>query len=365
MIPRFIHSAMAGAPVSAQTVSGTLPILDAALVTGFNIKTPSSVTVASGVATFNYLAAHGYEDKCWLRVAGSGAAALNADLQCAVPNSTTLTLPAPGVPDGPVSGSIETRVAPLGWERPFTGTNVNVYRSPNVASSRMFYRLDDSNAGGNNYLRLRGYEDMTSADAGTDPFPTLAQVVAASIETGLIKGTAFPWCVVGDDKTVYFLLGQSSGAYQIQSWGDFDSFKPADAYAAFVGQSDNGSGNLMSMGGSVKNQYLCRDAAGLVKSLGASRLGMSPGQSGLSRPYPGAANGGVTLVRPVLQIDGTASATSAIRGRMRGLMAVMEAIPAYPFVVLPSVPGITGRVLVLPDRGQTPGAVAFPIDEAW
>lgn len=361
---RFIHSNMSGAPVAGQGVSGSLTYVHAALVTGFNIRTPNSVTVTAGVATFTYLAAHGYEDLQWVRVAGAGAAVLNADHQCAAPTSTTITVPAPGVPDGPVSGAIETRTAPLGWERVFEAPNISVYRSPNLTGARRYYQLNDENLGGNNYLRLRGYESMSSATVGVDPFPTIAQAAATSTEVSLVKGTATPWAVFGDDRTVYIFGGQGSTSSSILSFGDFTSFKPADAYAGFVGMSDSGTAGLSKCGGSTKNQYLCRDATGLVKSLGAARSGMTPGESGRYRAYPGAASGGVTLSRPLVQIDGAGSNTAPVRGVMRGPMYVMEQVPAYPWVIIPSVPGVTGRVAIVSDNAGA-GSVGFPIDEAW
>lgn len=362
---RFIHSNMTGAPALATTAGGALAMLNAVLVSGFNIGNPTSVSVASGVATFEYAAAHGYEDKCWVRIAGAGAAALNADLQCTVPGTTTLTVPAPGVPDGPVSGSIETRVAPLGWESPFVATNVAVYRSPNVVGTRLFFQVDDTNVGGQQAAVLTGYESMSNATTGVDRFPLTTQTAIAS---RLVKGSATPWAIAGDDRTAYIYTGSvSQGAnYQgVAYLGDFASDKPADAFAAGVnGNTSNAAAGFMAdcTSGGVGTMYVARASNGLQKSLLTSKAGVHPGQSGRNKSYPNPVSGGLTFVRPLLVLDGASSA-SAVRGAMRGAMFVNELVGlSAQWLVADPVAGVTGRVVVFPDGG---GAVAFAVDETW
>lgn len=366
MIPRFIHSGMAGAPAISTAVSGALSVLNAALVDGFNVTAPQSVSASGGVVTFTYLAAHGYEDKCWLRVSGAGAAALNADHQCTVPGALTFTVAVPGIPDGPVSGSISVRVAPLGWERPFTDTNVAVYRSPNVAGTRMFLRVLDSNAGSVFTARLRGYESMSSASVGVDPFPTVAQAADTSL-AGIGKttsGVGAAWAIVGDDRTFYFCHAQD-----VSTFGDINSFKPADAYGAYLFCGSNSNTSLSQCTGSNSeiNGLVCRDGSGLIKSMVGGHQGFGNGTSGQTRTYPGPNTGGVTLISPILLLDGVTPSSSPVRGALRGLMYVMEAIPVDNFMVLTGVPGITGRVLVMRDRGNSanPASVAVPIDQEW
>jgi len=362
MIPRFIHSGMAGAPAIAQAVSGGLSVLNAALVDGFNVTSPASVTVSGGVATFSYLAPHGYADKCWLRVSGAGAAVLNADLQCTVPNATTFTVPAPGVPDGPVSGTIGVKVAPLGWERPFTAANIAVYRSPNIAGTRMYYQADDSNVSGSQILRLRGFESMTSATVGVDPFPTVAQLGPG---VGLVKGAGTPWAVIGDDRTVYIYTGslpQGANYHGVVALGDILSYKPADAFGALLSATNtsNGGQDLAFFDGTALH-YLARAANAIQKSPFVGCVGPTPGQSGRTRPYPSVVSGGATFTRGLHLLDGSGSA-AVVRGEHRGLMYVHEAIPASPWVVVPTVTGISGRVVVL---GSGAGSVALPVDEEW
>jgi len=361
-MPKFIHSNMVGAPVMGTGVGAGLSVLDAVLRTGFNVRTPSSVTVTGGVATITYLAAHGYEDLSWLRVAGAGAAVLNADLQCTVPNSTTLTVPAPGVPNGPVSGTIETRVAPLGWERPFSGTNQAVYRSPNILGTRMFYQFDDTNLVGSTLMRIRGFESMSGVSAGVDPFPTTAQLANG---TAIVKGASTPWAVVGDDRTVYLYTGsipQGANYHGVIPFGDFLSYKPADIYAAVVGGSNatNGGADLAHCNGSAVH-HVARSSNALVKSQLSGSSGPNPGISGQNgRPYPSVVHGGATFVRGLHILDG--GTNTAVRGEWRGLMFVHEAIPATPWVVIPVVTGVSGRVVVMACGSASIGVTA---DEDW
>lgn len=362
MIPRFIHSGMAGAPAISTAVSGALSVLNAALVDGFNVTAPQSVSASGGVVTVTYLTAHNYEDKCWLRVSGAGAAALNADHQCTVPGPMTFTVAVPGIPDGPVSGSISVRVAPLGWERPFTATDVAVYRSPNVAGTRMYYQVNDSNLAFNTLARIRGFETMSSATVGNDPFPTVGQSPSG---VAVVKGSATPWAVVGDDRTVYIYTGsipQGSNYHGVVPIGDFRSYKPADAYAAMVGVSNasNGGSDIGDLTNAALH-FVARSSNALVKSPQVGASGPYPGNSGRNRAYPSVVSGGLTLSRGLHVLDGS-GISAAIRGEWRGLMFVHEAVPATPWLVLPAVTGVIGRVVVLASGA---GSVALPIDEDW
>lgn len=67
-----------------------------------------------------------------------------------------------------------------GWTKPFTGTNLAVYRSD--SGNRMFLRVEDTVA---TYTRLRAYRNMTTVSAGTNQFPTSTQ--AGSVNTWGIR----------------------------------------------------------------------------------------------------------------------------------------------------------------------------------
>jgi hypothetical protein len=45
------------------------------------------------------------------------------------------------LPDGAVTGSISFKMAPLGWEKVFSKTNVSVFRQTDPRGTRMFYRV--------------------------------------------------------------------------------------------------------------------------------------------------------------------------------------------------------------------------------
>ena len=57
---QFFHSEQSGAPVNAGTAGYGISLLDACLVTGFNSKNVSSITVAANVATLTSATAHGF-----------------------------------------------------------------------------------------------------------------------------------------------------------------------------------------------------------------------------------------------------------------------------------------------------------------
>jgi hypothetical protein len=355
---RYFHSGMTGAPQNTNAVGAMCGILDDCLVNGFNVKSPLTVTVSAGVATLVYATAHGYSTDIDLRIADASVAAVNGDRRCTVLDAQTLTVPTPGAPDGAVGGTVITRVAPLGWQIAFTDTNVRVYRSPNVEGTRFFYRLQDT-ATASFSPSVRGYESMSDANTGTDPFPTTGQQGGAGLPFYKSNSaTARDWVVVGDDRTVYVALTDStSSALYPFVMGDMVSHKDGDAYAAMLTPVNGSAVDRLAMSASTTS-YLARSYDQVTKSVVADTRSPVGGNSGGGGAYPSLVSGGVTLVGPVHVTEG-----GALRGSLRGLLHTWEAISAWPFTVLTGVAGVDGRVLVT--TCGISGRVAYTLDEPW
>lgn len=360
MATHFFHSGMVGAPTNTNAAGSTLAIIRAVLSTGFNLLTPQSATVASGVMTLTYSAPHGYEDKVLLRLDGAPGGSVVRRVTASA-GSSSLTIPAPGFADGAVSGSLSTRVAPAGWEEVFTGAGKAVFRSTATGPgcTRFYYRVNDATLGSST-AEFRGFESMSDVDTGIGPFPTVAQDDGQGIH--LLRAdssTPRPWCAIADTRTLYLILGYTSlGA--ARAFGDMAPYSSSDAFCAFTIGGNASYGYLTNIN---NTHYVPRIAAGTGTAQTGTRLSLFV-SSGNAHTYPSSIDGGMVFSRPVLVNE---PGSNAIRGEMRGMMTCSaNPIPSGSlFTVMPTVAGVSGRVCVARDGGSSGPAVAFPIDEDW
>ncbi|MBY0464095.1 MAG: hypothetical protein K2W33_04050, partial [Burkholderiales bacterium] len=155
---------------------------------GFNTQSVTSATASGGVVTFNFASAPGFSALNTVTIAGASNATVNGQKRVQSAASNQVLVAIPGVPDGAVGGTITLKFSPLGWTRPYSGTNIGVYRQGGTASHKRYLRVYDHNVVAANYVAYaRGYESMTSVSTGTGPFPTVAQVA------GNGAGAAFPY----------------------------------------------------------------------------------------------------------------------------------------------------------------------------
>ena len=104
-------------------------------------------------------------------------------------------------------------MAPLGFAKPFFGTNLAVYKSLDVQANGQFLRVNDASG---LYARAIGYENMTAVSTGTGPFPSSAQNNGGLYwHKSYAAGSApIDWLLVGDGRFFAFLpiIYQGSGA---------------------------------------------------------------------------------------------------------------------------------------------------------
>lgn len=365
MPTHFFHSGMTGAPANTNAAGSTLAIIDAVLVTGFNLQSVLSASVASEVMTVNYAIPHGYEDKVLIRL--DGAAGGSIVRRATVTGAQVLTIPAPGFADGAVAGTLSTRVAPADWERVFSDTGKAVFRSKvdGPGSTRFFYRVADTVSGGNPSM-LRGFESMTDVDTGVGAFPTASQVGGNGVAVRrLADGATQPWAAVADGRTVYLCLGYISGYGYVQHFGDASAFSGSDLFCAYVGTGYS----QCDISGAF---YSPRQASGAGSAVSATNYCLLPNGSGFSvssggRSYPSPIDGGMVFLRGVpINNSGAQSSNDVLRGTLRGLLHCSSNPIASNAVhrVFSSVSGVSGRVVVVRTQGGT-GCVALPIDEDW
>lgn len=360
----FFHSEMAGSPDNTNVAGSTLAILDACLVTGFNIRSVLSATVSGGVMTLNYTVPHEYEDGVWLRLDGAPGGTIVQRCTTAA-GASSLTIAAPGFADGAVSGSLSTRVAPADWEKPFFDTNKSVFRSKvfGPGSTQFFYRASDTVAGPQ-FPMFRGFVSMTDVDTGTEPFPTVAQVSGdGSSITRANQAAALPWAVIADGRSVYLLCAYSTGPNLYSHFfGDLAPLSSTDNHFGGVFSWNSSSG--YGLNGEQSAAFSPREFDNAPGAVVTSSMVLGLGYASGNGAFPSPVDGGLVLQRPVLMRQSVSG--YAIRGAMRGLMHCSGIpVPAgQSWTVLPSVDGVQGRVVVVLDRGNS-RCVAFPIDEEW
>ena len=132
---KYFTSAMAGAPQLNTTAGCLIAMLDACLIDGFGLKTADSVVVASNIATLTVAAGVGFADHAVVLIAGATPAGLNGEKRILSKTTTTITFDATGISDQTASGTITAKLAPAGWQKQFSATNLAAYRSTDPAST--------------------------------------------------------------------------------------------------------------------------------------------------------------------------------------------------------------------------------------
>ncbi len=335
---KYFHSEMTGAPVLNGTAGSLISVLDACLVNGFNARAIDSIVVTNGIATATVSAGHGYTADHVVLISGATPAALNGEQRITAVTQTTFSFAVSGVPDGSASGTIAAKIAPLGFEKPFSGTNLAVYRSGDMLSTRMLLRVDDTDA---RNARVVGYETMTDINTGTGPFPASTQISGGGYwpKANSTSTTARAWTIIGDGRAFYLHVNTRDNPATrgitgtVLGFGDFLSLRSGDTYGAFLACFDGeysgddsyvrglhtGTTDLNKNWVSVPRSYTMIGGAIVCYNRPESyaqdhNSGSPPGESIISN-YPNAANNGMILSKKVL----IEIATKTLRGYFPGI----------------------------------------------
>ena len=236
---KYFHSAMTGAPTLNGTAGTLVAVLDACLVNGFGITGLDSIVVQNGVATASSSLGHPFEADTTALIVGSAVPELNGEFTVTGTTVNTFTLSTPSVVNGTYTGSVTAKLAPAGWEKAFSATNVAAYRSADLTTTRCFLRVDDS---GSTTARVVGYEAMSDANTGTGAFPTSAQLSGGYYWPKSTTANSSPtyWVLVGDTKNFWLYVSTTTtvAAQGLSGWlsgfGDLASRKAGDAYGCVL-----------------------------------------------------------------------------------------------------------------------------------
>ncbi len=392
---KFFHWQMTGAPALTGAAGGLIPVLDACLLNGVGLKSVDSLVVVSGVATVTISSGHSaLVDGVQLLAGITGTyAGLNGEQKVTLVSGSTYKFACPGQPDGTAAGTITSKVAALGYTKPFSGTNKAVYKSGDVASLGMHLRVDDT---GTKLAIVKGYETMTDVDTGSGLF--MAGTGGNWPKSNTTDSTARPWFIIGDTRSFYFWsepnTGVSSGVTSqgiIVFDGDIIPRRSSDAYAHtlisntadWTNATTTSIYDAATMQRAANEEYKCpRSQTGLGGSQVQGLYGASTKFGGsTSAPsgnwnqfYPNASDNGVDFDEVVLSDFENAS----IRGRLPGIYFLPQDV-GFAFGTFDQLAGagdLSGRRLLfirVSSPGYTSqnntsgrrGVVAFDITGPW
>lgn len=368
---REYYHGQTSAPPMAGVVGYLIAILDAFLVTGFNPRSITSITVSGNVATATTSTTHGYEIGTVIAAAGANESVFNDDFEIlTIPTATSFTFAVTTALTA-ATGTITCKVAPLGWEKTFSGTNKAVYRSLDVTTNQLYLRVDDTNA---LYAAVNIYETMTNVDTGTGASTTKYWKKSSTSDT-----TSRPWYAIGNGK-VFYLFSDWHTSYPLQPsgycFGWFPSLKSGDGYNTMLIGHDisapgNGSSNLdfTKIGGltEIEGQIIARSYTQIGGYISFYKLAGIAGHTDMGYlatfQFPNPTDNGVHLF-PIYIYE---YSVNVFRGKMPGLCAPNEHTNGAfnsrdKTVIINNNRYICYRLAV---GSNIVGNCWFPLDEEW
>jgi hypothetical protein len=382
---KYFHSAMTGAPTMSGTAGALIAVLDACLINGFNVKTVDTLVVSNNVATMNMSTGVGaFEVDAVVLVSGATPAGLNGEQRITAVTANSVSFATTGIANQTATGSISAKIAPAGWAKALTGTNLAAYRSADVTGTRMFLRVDDTST---TNARVVAYESMTDINTGLQPCPTATQISGGGYwpKANAANATARPWTLIADGKTFYLhvhtLASGLGNSGVVGAFGDFLPYKSGDVYASFLhcftadvaALTTNQTGCLSYASGST--EYVARSYTGLGSAVAGATLPeaynpTSYSGSGSSTPvplYPNGPDNSLVLTRKLIYEPGV-----CLRGVMPGvLFAVQSCASSFSWRAKIAGQGAyTGRQLMAvkcssPAGVNGVGALFFDITGPW
>lgn len=351
---KFFHWQMTGAPSLSGAAGGIIGVLDACLVNGFGLGTLDSLVIASGVATATRSGGHSAVVDGVETLAGiTGTyAGLNGERKVTFTSATTYKFDATGYPDGTATGTITTKVSPLGYAKSFSGTNKAAYKPTDVTALGMYLRVDDTTT---KSAGVKGYETMSDVDTGTGLFQT--QTGGLWSKSATTDSTARPWAIIGDSRAFYFWCepnvttgGGVTSQGQLWFSGDIIPRRSSDAYAHMlyaVGSDVTNTNTAFNDPFNLainpsENYKVPRSQTGLgaAQTAGyyaASRKLTAAGTTCSGKGaqfYPNAADNGVDFDEAIL----TDQDNDSVRGRMPGIYLMPQAVE-FAFATLDRLAG--------------------------
>lgn len=366
-------SSMTGAPTLNGTAGSMIALLDAFLVNGFGTKAVDSAQVTSGVCRLAITGGSAAQDHCVIQLAGvtGDGVALNGPQRVKAATASYVEFPC-DLPDGPLTGTITFKIAPLGWEKVFSKTNVAVYRSTDPAGTRAYYRVDDTNA---LFARITMYESMSDVDSGVAVAPSTPSGGYYWHKRSAAAATGVYWLLCGDSRGVHIAAApnaasniNSANSYGLYTHyaGDARSYRSGDAWCALLTGApsatySDANGCVFAAPAST-GITVQRLSAGIGRAVQASRAtwggaGAVSGADGALGVFPSRADNGLRL-SPIVISDGSL-AENGPRGEVPGTyhcaQSGVQAVMGSDWQITQGQGALAGRCLLSVGCGNLSG----------
>lgn len=289
--------------------------------------------------------------------------------------------------------------SPLGWTKPFSGTNLAAYRNNPSFGSGYYLRFSDTNA---QVTAVRGYEAMTDVNTGTGMFPLAAQQAADTFigKSVAASATVRPWAVFGNARCFYLFIGSEvDTVFGVNTapffFGDVNTYRAGDTGAFCIPFGVNtattallsSTQNTRCFVNGYSTHFFDGVSSGLWFAYMARSFGGAPLPIGASMVAPGATstNFGSTLMVATFPMGGVNALplsralvleqqfNGVLRGEMPGVY-----IPLVSLINVPNLSTVTnvgdlpgGTVLrhmrfnAPATNTSGPGSVLFDITNNW
>lgn len=255
---------------------------------------------------------------------------------------------------------------PAGWSKPFTGTNLGVYRPG--SGFRCYMRVDDTAA---QFARITAYETMSDVNTGVNYFNSPVTGGHSVTKSNTADTVARGWVVVATEAAVYIFIEPTSTPTTWESFvtstsgngqfffGEFVSYRPGDtSNNMIIGATSTTAGNgqlgTVSFNAVSSGHYLSKNFLGI--GLGAVTVGKNVpglynssaavmGASSTSNPYPDPMTGGV-LMAPVELNETLPAGGFIIRGKMPGMWAPITSFPMAHGDIITGTGILAGKTLL-------------------
>ena len=260
----WMHSGQIGSPQmdGVKLSDGQiLKVLDAALVDGYNPQTAATATIVPNGVKLTYTNEHGYENKQIITIVGASDAKLNGRHRIIERTKNDIVVNAVGV--SVVTGTFNTRVAPLGFESIFGNTTVGkrAYRSANLEGTRTVLYLDTTLPTGHGYSTTNPAkramvsicENMTTIGTEINSYTKTINAKTVNKNGSLFWYQARPVTRTEPTTSIEYrswvIVGNGDIFYLFNDWQDWTTqdYRLRDLYAF---------GDATSLGGET-DQYNC------------------------------------------------------------------------------------------------------------
>ena len=367
MTVKVFRSTDFGAPANTNAAGALIAILDACLVNGYGSQTVTSITRSGTTATVTLPVAHLLKDMTVVRISGATQTDYNGDFAITVTGATTFTYTVANSPATPATGTITSKVAPVDWTKPFSGTNIAAYKQ-GAGSNGMYLRIDDATT---SYPRAKAFEAMTDVNAGTGQFPTDAQLSGGLYMNKSTSATAQRWVVVSTEKGLFVNMTHDGYYASVCFFGDIISNKSGDAFNTMLaanGSSTNSPAEFVVLQQSIQGystgHYLARSHTQIGQGIQAGKLLTLPGQTYMSSApcfnYPNPLDNALHIAP--LKIN----ESSVIRGTLPGIYNIHHVKPFQTDDVIIGTGDFSGKkFLAVPLYQQASYQCLLEISNTW